>query len=171
MENKNENSNKKGLITAIVIIILIAVLSIGGIFAYKYFSAEKEKDSKGVVGKISDGWDTGIEEEPQQQQGQGIQIPGYSKAVMEEGDTSLVLSIGNPKANNCGFYATLKLEDGTELYKSELLKPGYGLTEIPLSQTLKAGEYTAIVYYKCVTLDEEQSPLNSAESEFKLIVK
>lgn len=171
MENKNENSNKKGLITAIVIIILIAVLSIGGIFAYKYFSAEKEKDSKGVVGKISDGWDTGIEEEPQQQQGQGIQIPGYGIAVMEEGDTSLVLSVGNPKANNCGFYATLKLEDGTELYKSELLKPGYGLTEIPLSQTLKAGEYTAIVYYKCVTLDEEQSPLNSAESEFKLIVK
>ncbi len=171
MENKNENSNKKGLITAIVIIILIAVLSIGGIFAYKYFSAEKEKDSKGVVGKISDGWDTGIEEETQQQQGQGIQIPGYSTAVMNEGDTSLVLSIGNPKANNCGFYATLKLEDGTELYKSELLKPGYGLTEIPLSQTLKAGEYTAIVYYKCVTLDEEQSPLNSAESEFKLIVK
>lgn len=170
MENKNENSNKKGLITAIVIIILIAVLSIGGIFAYKYFSAEKEKDSKGVVGKISDGWDTGIEEESQQPK-QGIQIPGYGIAVMEEGDTSLVLSVGNPKANNCGFYATLKLEDGTELYKSELLKPGYGLTEIPLSQTLKAGEYTAIVYYKCVTLDEEQSPLNSAESEFKLIVK
>lgn len=171
MENKNENPNKKGLITAIVIIILIAFLSIGGIFAYKYFSAEKEKDSKGVVGKISDGWDTGIEEESQQQQGRGIQIPGYGIAVMEEGDTSLVLSVGNPKANNCGFYATLKLEDGTELYKSELLKPGYGLTEIPLSQTLKAGEYTAIVYYKCVTLDEEQSPLNSAESEFKLIVK
>lgn len=170
MENKNENSNKKGLITAIVIIILIAVLSIGGIFAYKYFSAEKEKPSKGVVGKISDGWDTGIEEESQQPK-QGIQIPGYGIAVMEEGDTSLVLSVGNPKANNCGFYATLKLEDGTELYKSELLKPGYGLTEIPLSQTLKAGEYTAIVYYKCVTLDEEQSPLNSAESEFKLIVK
>ena len=170
MENKNEKSGKKGLITAIVIIILIAVLSIGGIMAYQHFSAEKEKDSKGVVGKISDGWDTGIEEESQQPK-QGIQIPGYGIAVMEEGDTSLVLSVGNPKANNCGFYATLKLEDGTELYKSELLKPGYGLTEIPLSQTLKAGEYTAIVYYKCVTLDEEQSPLNSAESEFKLIVK
>ena len=170
MENKNENSNKKGLITAIVIIILIAVLSIGGIMAYQHFSAEKEKDSKGVVGKISDGWDTGIEEESQQPK-QGIQIPGYGIAVMEEGDTSLVLSVGNPKANNCGFYATLKLEDGTELYKSELLKPGYGLTEIPLSQTLKSGEYTAILYYRCVTLDEEQAPLNSAESEFKLIVK
>ena len=170
MENKNENSNKKGLITAIVIIILTAVLSIGGIMAYQHFSAEKEKDSKGVVGKISDGWDTGIEEESQQPK-QGIQIPGYGIAVMEEGDTSLVLSVGNPKANNCGFYATLKLEDGTELYKSELLKPGYGLTEIPLSQTLKSGEYTAILYYRCVTLDEEQAPLNSAESEFKLIVK
>ena len=65
----------------------------------------------------------------------------------------------------------IKLEDGTELYKSELLKPGYGVTEIPLTQTLTAGEYTAVVYYQCVTLDENETPLNSAESEFKLIVK
>lgn len=90
---------------------------------------------------------------------------------MKSGDTSLHLSIGNPKANKCGFYATLKLEDGTILYKSELLKPGYGLTEIPLSQTLEKGEYTAIVLYECVNLDEEQTPLNSAESEFVLIVE
>ena len=62
-------------------------------------------------------------------------------------------------------------KDGTVLYESELLKPGYGLTEVPLNQTLKTGEYTAMVVYKCVTLDEEETPLNSAESEFKLIVK
>lgn len=89
---------------------------------------------------------------------------------MKAGDTQLHLSIGNPKENNCGFYATLQLEDGTVLYKSELLKPGYGLTEVPLQQTLKKGTYDAEVFYECVTLDEEQSPLNSAKSKFKLVV-
>ena len=163
------NSKKKWFIVIIVILLVIAVCAIG-YAVYQHNTEKKPEQTNGVVGKVYDDWDTGIEEESQHPK-QGIQIPGYGIAVMEEGDTSLVLSVGNPKANNCGFYATLKLEDGTELYKSELLKPGYGLTEIPLSQTLKSGEYTAILYYRCVTLDEEQAPLNSAESEFKLIVK
>ena len=163
------NSKKKWFTAIIIILLVIAVCAIG-YAVYQHYTEKKPEQTNGVVGKVYDNWDTGIEQEPQKER-PGIQIPGYSKAVMKEGDTSLVLSVGNPKENNCGFYATLKLEDGTEPYKSELLKPGYGLTEIPLSQTLKSGEYTAILYYRCVTLDEEQAPLNSAESEFKLIVK
>ncbi|MDD6729131.1 MAG: hypothetical protein PUE08_07940 [Eubacteriales bacterium] len=169
MSNTKEKPKKKFLIS-IIVILLIAALTVGGVIVYNCFFAEDPTPPKGVVGVVSDGWDTGLENEPTSE-GRGIQIPGYGTAVMNAGDTSLVLSIGNPKTNSCGFYATLKLEDGTELYKSELLEPGYGLTEIPLSQTLKAGEYTAVVYYQCVTLDEEHTPLNSAESEFTLIVK
>lgn len=169
MSNINEKPKKK-LFIALIVILIIAVLGVGGVIVYNCFFAEDPTPPKGVVGTVTDGWNTGLEDESTTQ-GLGIQIPGYDTAVMNEGDTSLALSIGNPKSNNCGFYATLKLEDGTELYKSELLEPGYGLTEVPLSQTLKAGEYTAIVYYQCVTLDEEHSPLNSAESEFTLIVK
>ncbi len=169
MDKTKEKSNKK-LFIIIIAILVIAALTVGGVVVYNSFFAEKPAPSNGVVGKISDCWDTGIEDEPAVQSA-GIQIPGYSTAEMKAGDESLVLSIGNPKANKCGFYATLKLEDGTVLYESELIKPGYGLTEVPLNQTLDAGEYTAMVVYKCVTLDEEETPLNSAESEFKLIVK
>lgn len=169
MDKTKEKSNKK-LLIIIIAILVIAALAVGGVVVYNSFFAEKPTPSNGVVGKISDGWDTGIEDETAPQS-QGIQIPGYSTAEMKAGDESLILSIGNPKANKCGFYATLKLEDGTVLYESELIKPGYGLTEVPLSQTLKSGEYTAMAVYKCVTLDEEETPLNSAESEFKLIVK
>ena len=169
MSNKKERPKKK-IIIAIIVILIIAALGVGGVVVYNSFFAEKPAPEKGVVGKVSDGWDTGIEEESAPQS-QGIQIPGYGTAVMNAGDESLVLSIGNPKTNDCGFYATLKLEDGTELYESELIKPGYGLTEVPLSQTLTSGEYIAMVVYKCVTLDENETPLNSAESEFKLIVK
>lgn len=162
--------SKRKLLIVLIIILIITILGVGVFFAYNNFFAEDPTPPKGVVGVISDGWDTGLEEKTAPPS-QGIQIPGYGTAVMNAGDESLHLSIGNPKDNKCGFYATLKLEDGTELYKSELLKPGYGLTEIPLTQTLTAGEYTAVVYYQCVTLDEEHTPLNSAESEFKLIVK
>lgn len=168
--NSTKDNSKGNLLIALTVILIIATLGIGGAVIFNSFFAEDTAPPKGVVGKVTDGWETGIKEESAPQR-QGIQIPGYGTAVMNAGDESLHLSIGNPKDNKCGFYATLKLEDGTELYKSELLKPGYGVTEIPLTQTLTAGEYTAVVYYQCVTLDENETPLNSAESEFKLIVK
>lgn len=168
--NKSKEKSKKKLVILIIIVLIVMALVVSGVVVYNNFFAEPPTASDGVVGKISNGWDAGLEDETSPQSA-GIQIPGYGTAKMKSGDTSLHLSIGNPKANKCGFYATLKLEDGTILYKSELLKPGYGLTEIPLSQTLEKGEYTAIVLYECVNLDEEQTPLNSAESEFVLIVE
>ena len=165
------DKSKKKLITVIIVILILALISIGGVVVYNNFFAGKAPSSTGVVGRISDGWDTGVEDVASSQSDVGIQIPGNGTAEMNSGDTSLHLSIGNPKANECGFYATLKLEDGTVLYESDLLEPGYGLTDVPLSQTLEPGEYTAIVSYRCVTLDDEHEPLNSAESELKLIVK
>lgn len=169
--DKTKEKSKKKLLVIIAVILVIAALVVGGVVVYNsFFQKQPITPSKGVVGVISDGWDTGIEKETAPKK-TGIQIPGYGTAVMNAGDKSLHLSIGNPKENKCGFYATLKLDDGTVLYESELLKPGYGLTDVPLSQTLEAGEYTAVVSYQCVTLDEEQTPLNSAESGFKLIVK
>ena len=168
--DKTKEKSKKNLLVIILAILVIAALVVGGVVVYNNFFAEKQKPSNGVFGVISDGWDTGIENKPPQQAA-SIQIPGYSIAEMKAGDKSLVLSIGNPKDNECGFYATLKLADGTVLYESELIKPGYGLTAVPLSRTLEAGKYTAMVCYRCVTLDEDETPLNSAESEFKLIVK
>lgn len=164
------NKSKKKLLIVIIVFLLAAIIIVGGVFVYNNFFAEQPTSSNGVVGKISSDWEAGMEDKTPPKS-KGTQIPGYSTAEMNSGDVSLHLSIGNPKTNECGFYATLKLKDGTVLYKSDLLEPGYGLTEVPLSKTLEKGEYTAIVYYECVTLDEKHSPLNSAESEFVLIVK
>lgn len=161
---------KKNSIIAAGVILLIAVLIAIGFFVSGSLHDEKEpENTNGVVGIVSDGWSTGLDDQPTESA--SIQIPGYSMAEMKEEDTSLHLSIGNPEDNSCGFYATLMLEDGTVLYESELLVPGYGLTEIPLSETLQKGEYTAVVLFQCVTLDDAHAPLNSAESEFTLVVK
>lgn len=165
---QSKERNKKPLIAMIIAVIAAAAI-IGAAFFIQH-SAKKPKESDGVVGVISDNWDAGIEEDAPTES-VGIQIPGYSTAEMKEGDTSLHLSVGNPKDNACGFYATLKLQDGTVLYESELIQPGFGLTEVPLSKKLDKGEYDAVVFFECVALDDAQTPLNSAESEFKLIVK
>lgn len=169
-EQVKEKSSKKIIIISIIAVLLLIGISVGAVFVFQTFFSEKPAPSSGVVGQVSADWDPGIEDSSKTQT-TGVQIPGYAAATMNEGDTSLHLSIGNPKANQCGFYATLKLDDGTVLYESELLKPGYGLTEVPLLQTLEKGEYGAMVVYQCVTLDEAHKPMNSAESEFKLIVK
>ena len=165
-----KNTNKKSVVISALFIFILFVIAV---VMFQVMKPEDAKNANGVAGKIVDNWDTGIPEqtdEPEESTSGGIQIPGYSKAEMEEGDTQLHLSIGNPKENNCGFYVTVRLENGTVLYKSELLKPGYGLTEIPLEQTLNKGTYDAEVFYECVTLDEDASPLNSAISKFQLVV-
>lgn len=167
----NEKKSKNKLLTAILLFLALVIVSVvGAIVYFNFFNDSQPVDSDGVVGRIIKDWDTGAEDASAPESG-SIQIPGYSTAEMKAGDMSLNLSIGNPKYNVCGFYATLKLADGTELYKSGLLNPGEGLINVPLSQTLEKGEYKAMVYYQCVTLDDAHKPLNSAESEFTLVVK
>lgn len=130
--DKEKNKSKKKPVIIIIGLIILAVMIVGGVVVYNNFFDKPQTDSNGVVGKISDNWDIGNKSETSPTN-VGIQIPGYGTAEMKEGDENLHLSIGNPKSNECGFYATLKLDDGTVLYESELLKPGFGLTEVPLS--------------------------------------
>ena len=167
---KNEQTgSRSGKNKARVIIILAAVVIAAAVLWLSGTFSKKAAVGEGVVGVIVDDWDPGLKE-PVPEQRKGIQIPGYSTAHMNAGDTSLKISIGNPKENEVGFYASIKLDDGTVLYESELLRPGQGLTEVPLSKTLEKGRYSAAVVYRCVLLDESLSPLNGAESGFTLIV-
>ena len=167
----DKNRSKKGSQKKVIIIAAAVVLLIAAVVSVLYLCGvftPKIEPSNGVVGKITDDWDPGVEEPSDAKS--GTQIPGYSSAEMKAGDTALTLSIGNPKENKVGFFASLVLEDGTVLYESPLLEPGQGLTEVPLSQTLEKGVYNAKVVYQCVALDEAHMPLNSAESGFTLIV-
>lgn len=99
-----------------------------------------------------------------------ILIPGYAGAVMNSGDQSLSISIGNPVENTCYLKATLKGEDGTVLYESGLIEPGKGFEEIPLNQSLEPGVYQAVVTYQGYTMEEKPKALNSSDSAFVLTV-
>ena len=169
-------SNKKtrnGPVMVIMILLSAAIIGclVGAVIFMKPSpDNSKEEKAQGVVGRISDNWDDQVSEDPDTPQQSGTQSPGYSAASMKEGDTSLVLRVGNPKDNKVGLIATVRLEDGTELYKSPVLEPGQGLEEIPLEKTLKKGEYNAEVFYQCVLLNKEHTPLNAAISAFTLYV-
>lgn len=57
-------------------------MSVGGVVIYNNLADSQPTPSNGVVGKISDDWDTGIEEETSPEK-TGIQISGYSTAEMK----------------------------------------------------------------------------------------
>ena len=166
----NKPNNRKKILIIVVAAILLTAAATAGILIFSGVFQPKQTDSQGVVGVVTDNWDPGIDEKDKPQQS-GTQIPGYSSAVMNAGDKTLKINIGNPKDNKVGMFASLKLSDGTVLYESPLLKPGQGVEEIPLNKTLEKGTYDAFVEYQCVLLDENNTPLNAAKSGFKLMAE
>ena len=156
----------------LVIAVLAAVVVILLILMSGQKNQQEQQDgsgSTGVSGVIAEGWDSGIDNGGVEYS--EVQIPGYKDAKMKEGDKILHLSIGNPDVNNVDLYASVELEDGTVLYESDLLEPGYGIKDIPLAETLKKGTYKAYVVYRIVSADEAHTPMNTARSEFILYVE
>lgn len=157
--------NKKKRVILIVVIIIAAVAA-GGLMWVR--SREQSKEKTNTAATVVP-WDVEIPEEIPQETGK-ILLPGYSSMQMTANTTEQTVNIGNPSKNNCYFIIVLKLEDGTELFRSDYLKPGEGLKDITINEALEPGERTAIVQYLCFSL-EDKSPLNGGSSEFTLFVK
>ena len=157
-----------------IIVLIAAVILLAGALVTVYIMSNQPKektapDSAGIGGEIVDNWDPNIDNEPTHGVDDAI-IPGYGNAEMKAGDTTLTLSIGNPSENTVGLYATLIVDD-KELYRSPLLKPGQGITRIPLNETLEKGTYNAYVLYQITDLNNPDTKLNSVRSALELIVK
>lgn len=176
--------NKKAVIIAAVGIIALCISIFILILATGTRNQATAKTSESTGGNAyvdpnAGDWDVSIPDSPSgtsdsslpdAAKGEQILVPGYSYAEMTEGDTTLKMSIGNPKENTCCLTATLMLEDGTQLYESGLLEPGKGLTEIPLNKTLSAGTYKAYIHFQGYSSQDTSQKLNSADSGFQLIV-
>lgn len=160
--------NKAVLLRVIVAALAIAVVALLAIVLWPKPSTDIP-ESVGVSGIISDEWDSGIDHGSVETA--GAQVPGYSMAKMNAGDTSLHLNIGNPKENDVGFYVTVELEDGTVLYTSPLLEPGQGISDLPLASSPEKGTYNAFAVYQLVSLDESHTPMNTVRSSFTLYVE
>lgn len=101
-----------------------------------------------------------------------IDIPGYESLTLAADSREQRISLANPPQNTCFFQISLCLEDGSVLWTSELIPPGYASESIRLSRALPAGSYpNATLRYACFTLDDSRQPLNGAETKLTLIVK
>lgn len=101
-----------------------------------------------------------------------IAVPGYELLELQAGSKQQSLCLPNPEQNMCYFQISLYLEDGTLLWKSELIGPGQASEPIVLTKALVKGIYpNALLLYSCYRMDEALSPLNSAETKVTLRVK
>lgn len=101
-----------------------------------------------------------------------ISIPGYEGINLNADTKQQTVGLPNPAKNTCYFQISLYLEDGTLLWKSDLVKPGEISDPIVLKQSLSVGSYpNAKLRYDCFTMDSKQTPLNGAETKLTLWVK
>lgn len=99
-------------------------------------------------------------------------IPGFSSLTLQANTKKQAVVLSNPPENTCLFRISLILEDGTVLWTSDLIKPGYDSAPIRLSQPLSAGSYpNATLKYDCFTDDADRTQLNGAEINLTLRVE
>ena len=132
---------------------LVAVVASG---VLGYHVGTKNMETPAVVERVDSG---------------SIRVPGYDYMSMKEGDTSIPVTLYNPKENNCRIVAAIILPDGTEVYRSDPLGPGDTLNKINISKPLGAGTYNrSILRYYCYGLNDMRQ-INEADVIFTLEVK
>lgn len=70
-----------------------------------------------------------------------ISISGFDKIVLKSDERIQNVSFKNPESNRCYFVIALYMQDGSLLYKSDLIAPGKTINSISLTQSLKTGVY------------------------------
>ncbi|HIT91086.1 MAG TPA: tRNA (uracil-5-)-methyltransferase [Candidatus Merdenecus merdavium] len=174
-ENTSENTsnqNKKSGKNFIVIILISLVMIIAGVAVGFFISnqmnkgnPDKEYDSN--VQDIRQDNDTTSSSE---EYAENISIPCWDTMIMEADQTEQEVNFYNPEKNKgCDFQLTLALDDGTELWKSQLIPNGKAIYNITLNQALQAGTYKAKIKYDCFTTDGKS--LNGSVMNFNLIME
>ena len=110
--------------------------------------------------------------EPVEKLTDSIDLPGYDWIPLISGKPEQEQTFPNPPQNFCWIRVSLRLEDGTVLWTSELIAPGETSAPVVLSEPLEKGEYkNAVLKYECFRMDEALSPLNGGEIHLTLKVK
>ena len=144
------------VVMAVALIVLLLLLVLKGCGGMQASKQDDTVDNNTTVEKNPD----------------SIAIPGYEMLELKANNKKQSLCMPNPPQNCCYFQIFLYMEDGTLLWKSELIEPGKTSKPIVLSKALEKGMYpNAVLRYSCYRMDENLSPLNGAETKLTLWVK
>lgn len=101
-----------------------------------------------------------------------IHLPAYGSLTFTAGTKEQAVVLENPGENSCLIRISLILSDGTKLYRSELVEPGYYTKPITLVAPLGRGTYRDVtLQYECFTNDGKMTPLNGATSKLDITVE
>lgn len=165
---QNEKPQKKKPFLIIFTCILMIVLGLtAGIFISNHLNKSHDRTYDNNAEDIKEKNDDFSTSE---EVADNIAIPCWDTLIMAADSKKQEVNFYNPEKNkNCDFQLTLSLEDGTALWKSQLIQNGKAVYNITLNQPLEAGTYKATMKYDCFSRNGSQ--LNGSNLNFNLIVK
>lgn len=102
--------------------------------------------------------------------GRQIKVNGIAEMNLKAGVREQNFVFSNPEENPCFFVIEVVLADSGEvIYTSNLLPPGYSISNFTLNRALDAGSYRAVVHVKTYSFDKEQRPLNNMDIKTTIV--
>ena len=170
MEQKK--TNKKWLIAAAALLLLLLIAFAGWFFFLRDTGFDKyEFDTDAMLGRIRTMSEEEIQEELNRVVEEGMfNISIASAIVFESPEAEGEARIENIAANNYHMQVDIFLDEtGEKVYSSKLIKPGYSIETIKLSEELEPGEYEATAIFSAITQKEMQL-FGQAGAQIKLYV-
>ena len=163
---KNKEKKKVAPLTIVLCALLVAAIAV---IAVLMLRKDKPEDNTPTV--IGGGEpipeDVGIPKDVG-----NTHLPAYGGLTFEAGTKEQDDVLQNPGENSCLIRISLILENGTTIYTSELVKPGYYTKPITLVAPMERGIYRNVTLkYECFTDDDAHKPLNGATSKLDITVK
>lgn len=156
---------RKKLIAGIILLIFF----ISGILAWNFFQKNPTANKNLKEDTQAVGYNPNLKK-PENFDSKQVALPGFSKIVVKEGETSAKIALSNPSFNNVYFKYTVKFnKTGEKLLETDLIAPGKAIKNLPLPKDLKQGKYSLTISIK--TFDKKsKSELNGGSNEVPLIV-
>lgn len=154
------------VVKIVALLFLLAALIAGGVYLWQENQQEgPDLDKAAISYEMPEGL---INKDPD-----SIALPGYSVLTVSNADDGIVREpLINPEGNTCYFVYTISLADtGEVLYESGYIKPGTGVPEFELNQTLEPGTYDIKVDVATWSVEDYTQPLNGGSIEAELKVE
>lgn len=161
MKEKNKIVSPLTIILGILLVVAVLII-------VKLSSVPKEEALPTVIG----GGEPIPETEDVVKDDNVIHLPAYDSLTFTAGTKEQNDVLQNPSENTCLIRISLVLADGTTIYTSELVEPGYYTMPITLVAPMERGLYRNVTMkYECFTNDENRSPLNGATTKLDITVE
>ena len=135
----------------IAILVLIMFMSVTGNIKDK-----AEKENENVNSDFQQYQDFGFTNE----EDDTLSIYGIKEIKIKEGSTEAELNYVNPEQNADKYFIKISItlkENNENIYSSELIPPGMGLSEVNISRTFSKGVYPAIFHIQGYKMNDMSS--------------